>query len=149
MTKDLTRGSIFRLLISFLLPVLAGQLLQQVYNLADTAIVGRTLGVLALGGVGSTGSLNFLIIGFCDGVCTGFGLPVAQAFGAGDEKRVRKYVTGCVWLAAGISVLLCAVSIPLLPGCLFLCIRPRNSIPTHSPISASFCSEFPPRFFTI
>lgn len=96
MTKDLTKGNIFHLLISFLLPVLTGQLLQQVYNLADTAIVGRTLGVLALGGVGSTGSLHFLIIGFADGVCTGFGLPISQAFGAGNARDKHRGAVLCL-----------------------------------------------------
>lgn len=126
MTKDLTKGNIFHLLISFLLPVLTGQLLQQVYNLADTAIVGRTLGVLALGGVGSTGSLHFLIIGFADGVCTGFGLPVSQAFGAENKKLVRKYVTNAVWLAIIIAVVLCSISIPLLPRLLVLMKTPTE-----------------------
>ena len=112
MEKNLTRGKIFPLLFSFLIPVVLGLLLQQVYSLADTAIVGRTLGVTALGGVGSTGSLSFLVIGFCNGLCSGFALPVAQAFGAEDCKRLRKYVTNSVYLSAAISLLLLALTLP-------------------------------------
>ena len=67
-------------------------LFQQFYNLVDTIIVGKTLGVNALAGVGATGALNFMIIGFCMGVCSGFVIPVAQAFGAGKGAELRKYV---------------------------------------------------------
>ena len=113
MTKNLTRGSIPRLLIAFFIPIIFGRLFQQVYSVVDAAIVGRTLGVTALGGVGSTGSLNFLILGFVDGCTAGFALPVAQAFGAGDRKQLLKYVTNAVWLAAIITMILLAVVLPL------------------------------------
>ena len=69
-----------------------GMLFQQVYSLVDTIIVGRFLGVNALAAVGATGSINFLIIGFCLGLCNGFALPVAQRFGAKDYDGLRKYV---------------------------------------------------------
>ena len=61
-------------------------LFQQFYNLIDTMIVGRSLGAEALAAVGSTGALNFMIIGFCSGVCAGFAIPMAQAFG-GKKRR--------------------------------------------------------------
>ena len=67
-------------------------LFQQVYGLVDTIIVGRFLGVSALAAVGATGSINFLIIGFCQGICNGFALPIAQRFGARDYDGLRKYV---------------------------------------------------------
>ena len=69
-----------------------GMLFQQVYSLVDTIIVGRFLGVSALAAVGATGSINFLIVGFCQGICNGFALPVAQRFGAKDYDGLRKYV---------------------------------------------------------
>ena len=84
MTKDLTKGSPMRLIISFAVPLLFGFLFQQFYNLVDTMIVGRFLGVDDLAAVGSTGSINFLVIGFCMGVCNGFAIPVSHKFGAGD-----------------------------------------------------------------
>ena len=88
-TKDMTSGSTMKLILGFAVPLLMGMLFQQVYSLVDTIIVGRFLGVSALAAVGATGSINFLIIGFCQGICNGFGLPVAQRFGArGSAQRI-------------------------------------------------------------
>jgi len=112
MTKDLTTGKPLKLIFEFMIPVLLGMLLQQVYSMVDTAIVGRTLGVIALGGVGSTGSLNFMIIGFCNGLCSGLAIPVAQAFGAGDEQQLRRYVTNSIFLSAAIAALLLSTVLP-------------------------------------
>lgn len=91
-TKDMTTGSSMKLILGFAVPLLMGMLFQQVYSLVDTIIVGRFLGVNALAAVGATGSINFLIIGFCLGLCNGFALPVAQRFGAKDYDGLRKYV---------------------------------------------------------
>ena len=98
MTKDLTKGSPMRLILSFGIPLLFGYLFQQLYNVVDTAIVGKTLGGAALAAVGATGSINFLVVGFCAGICGGFAIPVAQQFGAGDQQELRRYVTGGTWL---------------------------------------------------
>ena len=76
--KDLTTGSPTRLILGFFFPLVLGLLFQQFYSMVDTVIVGKVLGVNALAGVGSTGSVNFLVLGFCIGVCTGFAIPVAQ-----------------------------------------------------------------------
>ena len=99
MTKDLTEGKPLRLIISFAIPLFLGNLLQQFYNLIDTMIVGHFLGVDALAGVGATGSINFLIVGFCMGVCNGFVIPIAQKFGAKDYKTMRCYFANSVYLA--------------------------------------------------
>ncbi len=114
MTKDLTTGKPMRLIISFGLPILLGTLFQQLYNLVDTAIVGKILGGNALAAVGSTSSINFLVVGFSVGICSGFAIPVAQQFGAGNHYELRRYVTGSAWLCAifgvvltGLTVLLC------------------------------------------
>lgn len=88
----MTSGSTMKLILGFAVPLLMGMLFQQVYSLVDTIIVGRFLGVSALAAVGATGSINFLIIGFCQGICNGFALPVAQRFGAKDYDGLRKYV---------------------------------------------------------
>lgn len=98
MTKDLTNGSPMRLILSFGIPVLFGNLFQQLYNVVDTAIVGKTLGGDALAAVGSTGSVNFLVVGFCIGICGGFTIPAAQQFGAGNQEELRRYVAGGAWL---------------------------------------------------
>ena len=88
----MTSGSTMKLILGFAVPLLMGMLFQQVYSLVDTIIVGRFLGVSALAAVGATGSINFLIVGFCQGICNGFALPVAQRFGAKDYDGLRKYV---------------------------------------------------------
>lgn len=98
MEKDMTKGSPMRLILGFAVPLLFGLLFQQFYSMVDAIVVGHYLGVDALAAVGATGSVNFLIIGFCMGVCSGFGIPVAQEFGAHHEENLRKYVANCVWL---------------------------------------------------
>ena len=94
MVKDMTNGSPSKHILGFAVPMLFGMLFQQFYNLVDTIIVGKTLGVEALAGVGATGSINFMIIGFCMGVCNGFVIPVAQCFGAKKPiTRIRSLQT--------------------------------------------------------
>lgn len=106
MTKDLTQGNPMRLILGFGIPVLLGYLFQQLYSVVDTAIVGKTLGGAALAAVGSTGSVNFLVVGFCCGVCGGMAIPVAQQFGAGNERDLRRYMTNGVWLCAVVGAVL-------------------------------------------
>ncbi len=95
----MTQGSPIRLILQFCIPLFFGMLFQQFYNMMDTIIVGKFLGVQALASVGATGSINFMVIGFCMGVCNGFAIPVAQQFGAGDYHNLRKYVANSAWLA--------------------------------------------------
>lgn len=102
-TKDLTVGSPLRLILGFAIPMWFGYLFQQFYNMVDTIIVGQCLGVGALASVGSTGSINFMINGFCIGVSSGFVIPVAQRFGAGDYVGMRKFVATAAWLTAGFA----------------------------------------------
>ncbi len=102
--RDLTQGSPMKLLIGFSLPLLGGFLFQQLYSFVDTAIVGRFLGYDALAAVGSTGSLNFLINGFCMGLCSGFAIPIAQAKGAGNGTELRRFIMHSVYLCAVIAV---------------------------------------------
>ena len=99
MTKDLTTGSPMRLIIGFALPTLFGMLFQQLYNMVDAMIVGKLLGSAALAAVGSTGSINFFVIGFCMGVCNGFAIPVAQRMGANEPSKMRRYVANSAWLS--------------------------------------------------
>lgn len=106
MTKDMTTGSPVRLIIGFAIPMFLGMLFQQFYSMVDTVIVGKYLGVNPLAGVGSTSSLNFMVIGFCMGICSGFAIPVAQMFGAQEYVRLRKYVTNGTWLCIVFSVVM-------------------------------------------
>lgn len=112
-TRDMTVGSPMKHILGFTLPLLLGFLFQQFYGIVDTIIVGRFLGVNALAGVGSTGSVNFMTIGFCCGVCSGFAIPVAQKFGAGDYEGMRKNVANCVWLSIIFSVLMTVIVVIL------------------------------------
>lgn len=97
--KDMTVGSPIRLILGFAIPLFFGMLFQQFYSLMDMIIVGKFLGAKSLAAVGATGSINFMIIGFCMGVCNGFAIPVAQRFGAKDEKMLRCFVANSVWLS--------------------------------------------------
>ena len=105
-TKDMTEGPPLKLILGFFIPMLFGLLFQQLYNMADTIIVGKFLGVKALAAVGSTGSINFMIIGFCLGVCNGFAIPVAQKFGEKNMKALRRFVANSGWLAAIFAVVM-------------------------------------------
>ena len=107
--KDLTVGSPMKLILNFAIPMLFGFLFQQFYNMVDTIIVGKCLGVSALASVGSTSSINFMIIGFCTGVCSGFAIPVAQKFGAGDYAGMRRFVANAGWLAAAFAAVMTTV----------------------------------------
>lgn len=102
MTNDLTTGKPLKLILQFSMPLLIGMLFQQFYSMADTVIVGNTLGVQALAAVGSTGSLNFLVLGFAQGLTSGFAVYTAQRFGAYDDSGVRRSVAA--------SILLCVIS---------------------------------------
>lgn len=107
--KDMTSGSPARLILGFFVPMVFGLLFQQLYNMVDTIIVGKYLGVQALASVGSTGSINFMIIGFCMGVCNGFAIPVAQKFGEKNFTQLRRFAANGAWLAIGFAVVMTAV----------------------------------------
>ena len=110
MVHDMTQGKPIRLILSFCIPLLLGNLFQQMYNMVDSIIVGKYVGVGALAAVGSTGALNFLILGFAMGLCSGFTIPISQAFGANDVPNLKRYVTNAAWLSLFIGVLLTLVT---------------------------------------
>lgn len=112
-TRDLTTGSPMKLILGFATPLLFGFLFQQFYSVVDTVIVGQFLGVKALAGVGATGSLNFMIIGFCMGVCNGFAIPVAHKFGAKDFSGMRQVIANSVWLSGVFAVIMTAAVVAL------------------------------------
>lgn len=122
--KNLTEGNPLKLILNFTLPLLLGNLFQQTYNIVDSAIVGQTLGANALGSVGVSSSVQFLVLGFVTGSMTGFAIPVAAAFGAKKESEMRRYVyNGAVW-AAIIAVILTSVTAILTPSILRLLKTP-------------------------
>ncbi len=103
-TRDMTVGSPIKLIFGFFLPLLFGLLFQQLYNAVDTVVVGRFLGVNALAGVGATGALNFLILGFCTGTCAGFAIPVAQKFGEHDFAGLKRYAVNAIMISVMFSL---------------------------------------------
>ncbi len=126
MTRDLTEGRPLKLIVSFALPMLFGVLFQQLYSFVDTAVVGRYLGAERLAAVGATGSVNFLVIGLCLGLCSGFSIPIAQAFGAKDDGEVRRCVWHAVVLSAVLSVVFAALSTVLCKPLLRLMNTPEE-----------------------
>lgn len=111
MTKDMTTGSPVKLILYFSIPLLIGNIFQQFYSMVDTIIVGRFLGVKALAAVGSTGSMNFLIIGFVLGLTSGFSVLVSQKFGANDIEGVKYAVGSATVLSVIMTILITVISI--------------------------------------
>lgn len=116
--KDLTKGSITKLIFWFALPVFIGSLLQMTYNLVDTKIIGYVLGESSLAAVGSTNSVNTLVIGFLQGLTNGFAVIAAQFFGAGDTVNFKRTVAGSfkygIMISAGLTVVVLIFLRPLL-----------------------------------
>ena len=110
MAKDMTSGKPLKLIWNFTIPLLIGNLFQQLYNMADTFIVGRTIGVHALAAVGSTGSIVFLIIGFATGLTAGLAIPLAQRFGAKDYKGVKHSFYVSILISIATAIVLTALS---------------------------------------
>lgn len=106
MVKDMTKGNPMKIIIRFCLPLMLGNLFQQFYNMADTIIVGKFVGKMALSAVGSVGPLNFLVIGSILGLCTGFAIPIAQNFGAQDFKKLRKITANIIYTSIVMGILL-------------------------------------------
>ena len=106
MAKNMTEGKPLKLILAFMFPVLCGNLFQNFYNIVDSMIVGRFLGVDALAAVGSTTSLNFLVVGWITGMTSGFGILISQAYGAKDEKRLRHYVAMSTYLCVILAIIM-------------------------------------------
>ena len=123
-TKEMTSGSPLPLILNFTIPLLFGNLLQQTYSLVDAAIVGRFLGVNSLAAIGAGTSVIFLILGFCIGCSCGFGIPVAQRFGAADYQLMRRYVVVSLQLTAIMSAILALITAFFCRKILFLIQTP-------------------------
>lgn len=128
MVQDLTKGKPVKLILLFTIPLLIGNIFQQFYSMADTIIVGRTIGVDALAGVGATGSLSFLIIGFAQGLTAGLSVITAQRFGADDYDGVRKSVTTSLCICAVLTVALTVIAVLTARPLLVLLQTPENII---------------------
>lgn len=111
MTKDMTIGKPTKLILQFSAPMLIGNIFQQFYSMVDSIVVGKGIGINALAAVGSTSSINFMIIGFIIGLANGFGILVSQRFGAADEAGVKKTVAMSVYLSLFIAIIVTILSL--------------------------------------
>lgn len=148
MAKVLTTGRPWRVILVFAIPLLIGNVVQQLYQIADAMIVGRTLGVDALAAVGSTGSLLFLLIGFAWGMTSGFAIPTAQAFGARDQAAVRRSVaTGAVLTGAASVVISVAAVVLTGPALRVLQTPPELFDEAHTFAVVSFAGSATTMFY--
>lgn len=125
-TKDMTTGKPLLLILQFAFPLLIGNFFQQMYNVADAAIVGRFLGPKALAAVGASSSVQFLVLGFCIGICCGFGVPIAQRFGGKDYRSMRAYIWHSIFITIAAAVLLTTICALLCPAILHILTTPAN-----------------------
>ena len=109
--QDLTKGNPAKLIMMFTIPLVIGYLVQQLYNISDTLVVGQTLGVKSLAAVGATGSIQFLVMGFVQGFSSGMSIITAQRFGAHDMKGVRQSYATSIIAGVIMSVILTALSL--------------------------------------
>ena len=110
-TNDMTQGNCMRLLVQFFLPILAGNLFQQLYSFADSMVVGKGIGDTALAAVGNTSSVHFLIIGFAIGLTGGLGICISQSFGSGNYEKLRKELAMSVWICLAVGIVITVVSL--------------------------------------
>ena len=127
-TVDMTVGSPLRYMVKFTLPLLLGNLFQQLYNMVDSVVVGNYVGPDALAAVGACGSMNFLFVSLSTGLATGIGILVSQFFGAGDEKRVRKAIANAVYVLFGVAMCVSILGVLFCPQLLALLQTPESVI---------------------
>ena len=143
MAKDMTEGSPWRLILFFALPLIAGNMVQQMYAFADTFLVGRFLGVKALAAVGCTGCLMFLMIGFVMGMTTGLAIKTGQAFGAKDEEGVRRSAAACVVLSIIMAAGLTLFGLPLIRPVLTILDTPPEIFDDAVSFISIICAGIP------
>lgn len=126
MAKDMTEGKPIKIILAFCVPMLLGNIFQQFYNMIDTIIVGRYVGEGALAAVGSTGAMVFLILGFALGIASGFGVWVAQFFGAKDYDTMRHYVAMSIVMGIAVSLVLTVLTVTTADSMLHLMQTPED-----------------------
>lgn len=126
MTNDMTVGNPRSLILKFAIPLVIGNVFQQFYNIVDSAVVGRFIGVDALAAVGATGSIFFMIMGIVMGMTSGFAVLIAQSFGAKDEKRVRHFTVMSGYLSVIITIILTIITLLCIDTLLKIMNTPDN-----------------------
>ncbi len=143
LVRDMTKGNTVKLLLEFSLPMLVGNIFQQLYNLADSAIVGRVVGPDALAAVGSTGSLSFLFFSFCIGVANGGGITASKYFGAKDELRVKKVIVNSAYMMLAASVFMAVLGFSLSAWILRVLDTPSDIIALSTQYLRIMCLGIP------
>lgn len=143
LVRDMTKGNTVKLLLEFSLPMLVGNIFQQLYNLADSAIVGRIVGADALAAVGSTGSLSFLFFSFCIGVANGGGITASKYFGAKDEQRVKKVIVNSAYMMLVASVFMAVLGYAMSAWILGVLDTPANIINLSTQYLRIMCLGIP------
>ena len=126
MTKSMTSGKPVKLILLFALPLIVGNIFQQFYSMADTVIVGRTIGVNALAAVGCTGSVSFFILGFVMGFTSGLSILIAQRFGAEDEEGIRCSFAAGIILSIALTIVMTFFAVALVRPAMELLQTPEE-----------------------
>lgn len=143
MTKDLTQGSPGKVILVFAIPIIIGNVCQQIYNLVDTIIVGRFVSYQALAGIGAVNCLNFCVLNFLIGFTGGLGILIAQAFGSGDLKKTRRSFATSLVLSLAVTILMTALSLGFMNPLLKLIRTPSYIyVYSHEYISVIFAGLF-------
>ena len=127
--KDLTKGSPVKIILLFALPIICGNIFQQLYNIADSKIVSTYVSTNAFAAVGATSVVSNTIIGFINGLTQGFAIPIANSFGARDEKRMRRFVSGTIILSMSVAVILTIASLMFIEPILVVLKTPEDILP--------------------
>lgn len=125
-SMDLTRGNPLKQILLFSAPLVAGTLFQQLYSFVDTIMVGRLISPTALGAVGATSALSYMILGFVLGICMGCGIPLAKAVGAKDPREFKRYFWNGVWLCGIMSIMTTVLTVALAEPLLRLIRTPAD-----------------------
>ena len=126
---DMTTGTIWKHILSFAVPLMIGNLFQQLYNTVDSIVVGNFVGKEALAAVGSTGPIMNTLIGFFMGLSTGAGVAISQAYGAHDDEKVSKAVHTSLFMTLVMAVLFTVIGVAFVPAMLHLMSTPEDVIP--------------------
>ena len=126
METNMTQGRPLIIILRFMLPVFLGNVFQQFYNMVDTIIVGHFVGTNALAGVGSTGTVMFLVMGICIGMSVGFSVLTSQKYGAGNEEETRRSVANGILLSLVVVVIMTTLSLTLMHPILHMMNTPKD-----------------------
>ncbi len=126
---DMTTGSPIKHILKFALPLVVGNIFQQLYNMVDAVIVGKYVGANALAAVGSCGFMSFFFFSLCYGLAVGIGVMISQYFGAKKDKEIYKTIANSVYVVAGVAVILSIVGVVLAKPLLVLLRTPAEILP--------------------